>query len=501
MSGPSGSAELRALGLGVLLPGFPAGPPPGWLLEALAGGLGGVVLFERNASAGDGEPGAADEAVGALTAALRSARAEVLVGVDEEGGDITRLDAAHGSSFPGAAALGRVDDPALTQAVAAELGMRLRRAGIGLNLAPVADVDTPPAGATNPVIGVRAYGSEPTKVARHVAAAIAGHHEVGVATAAKHFPGHGATDADSHLALPVVDAELATLRQRELVPFAAAVDAGVDVVMTAHVVYPALDQRPATLSRAVVQDLLRGELGFDGAVMTDGLDMHAISRTVGPFEGAVQALAAGVDAVCVGGQSASEEHLEHLVLAIEEAVRAGRLSAELLHLSGQRLSRLVARGSEEEVEPGGGSAARVAAGRAIGVVGSPRLAGPALVVELRDPANVAVGEVEWGIGAPLRRRHPATEVVRVGPADDVPVELVRARSDATLVVSIRNPRLRPWQEGALASLRAARAGQDDPIVVDHGPASDPHVLGAQALLVRDASRIMAEVAVDRMLAR
>ncbi|WP_324275572.1 glycoside hydrolase family 3 protein [Blastococcus brunescens] len=198
--------------------------------------------------------------------------------LDEEGGDVTRLEYLTGSSYPGNLALGVVDDPAVTEAVAAAIGADLRRAGVTVDFAPSVDVNSD---SRNPVIGVRSFGPDPDAVARHGVAYVRGLQSAGVAATAKHFPGHGATTVDSHLGLPTIDADAATFRRRELPPFAAAVRAGVDLVMTSHVVFSALDARPATLSRRLLVDLLRTELGFAGVVVTDALDMAGVRAAHG----------------------------------------------------------------------------------------------------------------------------------------------------------------------------------------------------------------------------
>src|SRR6266536_1808351 len=177
---------------GCLLPGFAGTRAPDWILRRLDGGLGGAVLFSRNV---------ADPAqVAALTAELHAARPDGLVAIDEEGGDVTRLESATGSSYPGNLALGAAGDPELTRAVAASLGAELAAAGIDLDLAPVADVNSNP---DNPVFGVRSFGADPDLVGAHTAAFVAGLQSAGVAACVKHFPGHGDTSVDSHLDLPV----------------------------------------------------------------------------------------------------------------------------------------------------------------------------------------------------------------------------------------------------------------------------------------------------------
>src|SRR4029079_2171757 len=194
--------------------------------------------------------------------------------------------------------LGGVGDLALTEQVAAALGGDLARCGVNLDLAPVADLATDP---LSPIVGVRSFGSSPELAARHVAAFVRGLQGAGVAACAKHWPGHGDTHDDSHLALPTVDVSRETLLSRDVVPLRAAVEAGVASIMTAHIRVPALDDRPATVS-PVVLGLLREELGFDGVGITDALEMQGLAANVGVEEGAVQALRADADALCIGAE-------------------------------------------------------------------------------------------------------------------------------------------------------------------------------------------------------
>src|SRR3954453_6644299 len=194
----SGQDTLARDSLTVLQPGFPGTTAPDWLLRRLGEGLASVGLFGRNIPSPD--------QLAALTAQLRAERDDVLVAIDEEGGDVTRLEVGTGSSFPGNNALGAVDDVALTEAVALELGRRLAACGVNLNWAPSADVNSNPA---NPVIGVRSFGADTDLVARHTAAYVTGLQSAGVAACTKHFPGHGDTAVDSHLALPRIDADAA----------------------------------------------------------------------------------------------------------------------------------------------------------------------------------------------------------------------------------------------------------------------------------------------------
>ncbi len=477
--------ELRRLALGTLFPGFEGTLAPSWLLSLLDEGLAGVVLFERNVPPDDPDGG-----VAALTAQLRAGRPDVVVAVDEEGGDVTRLDHAHGSDVPGAAALGIVDDTELTSRVAASLGARLRHAGVTLNLAPVADVDADP---LNPIIGVRSFGSSAETVARHVAAFVEGQQRQRVAATAKHFPGHGATVEDSHYTVPSVSADRELLDRRELVPFRSAVAAAIQVVMTAHVRYPALDDVPATLSRRIVTDLLRGELGFAGVVMSDGLDMKAISETVGHADGAVQALVAGVDALCIGGESTGPETIELLVGAIARAVESGRLPIERLQDATTRVASLAA-WTQADAPPSpatipGPEAAR----RALRVQRVTALAAPALVLECHDEPTIASGTVPWALGEPLAARMPGTVVVTLSPDRADPAAVLADHPERPVVICVRGTRRRPWQRQVIERVRAARP---DTIVVEHDVPGDRQVLGPHHVLTYSGSKVSADAVAD-----
>jgi beta-N-acetylhexosaminidase len=395
-----------------LFPGFFGEEAPDWL----PGDFGGVVLFARNIRDRD--------QLAALTGALRAERPDLLIAVDEEGGDVTRLEAREGSSFPGNLALGAVDDVALTRRVAAAIGGELAGVGIDLDLAPVADVLVDPAAA---IVGVRSFGSDPQLVSRHVAAFVEGLQSTGVAACAKHFPGHGETADDSHLELPVSDADLETLRARALPPFAAAVGAGARVVMTAHIRFAALGEEPATLNANAI-GLLRSELGFDGVVMTDALEMQGAGGPAGIEEAAVRALVAGADALCLGADLTPEQ-----VAEVQAAVIA-RVPEERLLEAAARVAQLAAwtdprPGSDREA---GAEAAR----RALRVEGDVSLAGEPLVVELWPQATIAAGPSSHGLGELL-----GAETVRLREGDALPrpVDLTR------VVVVTRDAHRHPWQ--------------------------------------------------------
>ncbi|MFO7190793.1 MULTISPECIES: glycoside hydrolase family 3 N-terminal domain-containing protein [Thermocrispum] len=483
-------SDLRELALATLFPGFIGTfEPPEWVLRLAGEGLGGVVLFGRNVDPRRGDAGVAE-----LTGQLHAARSDLLVAIDEEGGDVTRLDAAEGSSLPGNAALGAIDDVTLTQRVAAELGERLRTCGIDVNFAPVADVD---ADERNPVIGVRAFGSDPELVSRHVSAWVLGQQAQGVAAAAKHFPGHGGTEEDSHLTTPVLRDSLEDVRRQALPPFRAAVKADVKLVMTAHILMPAVDPgAPATLSREIVTGLLREELGFDGVVVTDGLDMHAISRTVGHAEAAVLALQAGVDALCIGGDTVEPGRVEEMAAAIVGAVESGRLSGDRLAEAAERVRSLAQWCRNADRADESLPAASIAAKQAVRAHGDVALTDPPLVLELWEGPSVAAGNVPWGVGALLAARLPGTEVVRLTAEDCDVTQVLAAYPDRRVVICVREARRLPWQ---VRVVQAARAVRPDLVVVDHGIGSPPEVLGDNYVLAFGASRITAEAA-SRLMA-
>jgi beta-N-acetylhexosaminidase len=476
--------------LTVLQPGFAGTTAPDWLLRRIGEGLASVALFGRNVTS--------PEQVAALTAQLRAEREDLLVAIDEEGGDVTRLEVRTGSSFPGNHALGAVDDVGLTRAVAAELGRRLAASGVNFNWAPSADVNSNP---DNPVIGVRAFGADTDLVARHTAAYITGMQSAGVATCAKHFPGHGDTGIDSHHAMPRIDVDADVLAERDLVPFRAAVAAGSRAVMSAHILVPALDpDRPATLSRHILTDLLRGELGYDGLVVTDGIEMKAIAGTYGIERGTVLAVAAGADAICVGGGLHDEGTVRRLSDALVEAVRAGELPEERLADAAERvrsLSRWAAanRPADGAADAADGDVGLRAARRALRVTGdSAPLTEPPYVAALTPVANIAVGdETPWGVAAELCRLLPGTETGSFNGAD-AGREALAAAGARRIVAVVRDEHRHPWMAAALDVLLAARP---DTVVVEMGvPRAAPR--GAVHLATHGAARVCGRAAAEAL---
>jgi beta-N-acetylhexosaminidase len=466
--------RLAGLADAVLQPGFEGTVPPDWIRRRIAGGLRSVLLYARNIDT--------PEQVAALTRALRAESDDVIICIDEEAGDVTRLEAHSGSSRPGNLALGAADDVDLTAAVARHLGQELAGLGITLDFAPDADVNSNP---DNPVIGVRAFGSDPHLVARHAVAWIRGLQSAGVAACAKHFPGHGDTAVDSHHDVPVIAADRDALVAGELLPFRAAIDAGVATIMTGHLVVPAIDpDRPATLSYPVLTELLRGELGFDGLIVTDGIEMQAVARRYGLGGATVAALAAGVDAVCVGGEHYDEATAVTLRDAIVRAVIDGSLSEQRLADAAARVDALAAGSRTARLRrppagAGGVHPGLVAARRAIRVTAGPDgvpwpFTAPPHVVELSPTMNMAIGAgTPWGVYAPLSNLIGGATGVRLTETqldgDAAVAEMMDAQVWAAggrpIVAVVRDAHRHVWMRNALKHLLAARP---DAVVVEMG---------------------------------
>ncbi|MFD2333700.1 beta-N-acetylhexosaminidase [Cohnella sp. GCM10020058] len=276
-------------------------------------GVGGVIYFRRNLKDAS--------QVERLTKSLQEmATVPLLVSIDQEGGMVVRLEDGV-TVMPGAMAIGAAGNAEWAREAARHAGAELRAIGINMNFPPCLDVNNNP---RNPVIGVRSYGEKPHQVAELGTASVRGYQESGMAAVAKHFPGHGDTAADSHHALPAVPHGRDRLDAVELVPFRAAIAAGVDAIMTAHVVFPAYepDGVPATLSKRILTGLLRDQLGYDGVVVTDCLEMNAVSETIGVARGAVEAVRGGADLILVS------HRLDRQIAALEavyEAVLAGEI--------------------------------------------------------------------------------------------------------------------------------------------------------------------------------
>ena len=292
---------------------------------------GGLIYFDANLSD--------TEQIAELSSGVQDLAAEqgqgipLFLGIDQEQGMVVRMPV--GTHFPDAMAVGATGDTELAALRAATTATELTSVGINLNYAPDADVNTDP---NNPVIGIRSFGSDPERVSEMVLAEADAYAENGVVPVAKHFPGHGDTDVDSHTGLPVIDLDRQTWEDEHLPPFRAAVEAGVDSIMTAHVLMPGLDggedPDPATLSPTIIDGILRDELGYDGVVTTDALNMEGVRQRHADGEVAVRVIEAGVDQLLMPPDPAGA------VSAIREAVENGRITEERIDESVLRVLTL-----------------------------------------------------------------------------------------------------------------------------------------------------------------
>jgi len=297
-------------------------------------GIGGIILLDSNVTS--------PEQVRALTQALQTKAQQttgipLFIGWNYEGGDIIRRQAGM-TLFPSSMALGAATPAANLFAVGTAVGTEMRDLGVNMNFAPVLDVNSNP---DNPVIGLRSFADDPEKVAILGEQYIAGLQSVGIIAVAKHFPGHGDVDTDSHVSLPVVTAPRTLLETRELLPYQSAIEAHVGGIMIGHLSVPALSEsdpnRPASLSADIVTKLLRQTMGFDAVIMTDDLGMGAIINSYSPANAAVAAIQAGNDLLLSVN---SESYPELFHQAIKQAVNAGQISESQINDSVRRILRL-----------------------------------------------------------------------------------------------------------------------------------------------------------------
>ena len=473
----------RRLAAGCLLGSFVGTDAPPWLIESIRAGLGGVLLFAQNV--------VADEQVARLCAQLRSARPDVIIAVDEEGGDVTRLDARSASETPCPAAFGYVDDVQLTEQAYAELGHRVRSLGIDVTLAPCADINSNP---QNPIIGVRSFGETADLVSRHVTAAVAGFRRGGVTVCVKHFPGHGDTSDDTHLGTARISASMPTLTARELVPFTAAIEAGAEGVLTAHLVADALDDEPVSLS-APWTTLLRETMRFDGVIVTDALDMDGVAAgrgIAGVADAAVRALRAGADFLCLGSnfdEAMTSTVIEAVLLELEH----GTTTRSQLELSHKRIASLRA----DRPAPGSmpsDAASRVAEG-AIAVNGELPM-GPFAVLECRPRLSMASFNVSWGIAAELGQRGWPTMLIH--ETDDLDArcaEFIAIAGTLPILIVVRDAAVHQWQRDVIdRRLIAGRAA----VIAEMGWPTAWRPTSAAYIVTHGAARISAQALIERL---
>lgn len=459
------------LGPGALVwAGFDGPQVPAPLLDAIrAGRIGGVLLFAFR-----GNVRSKAQVRGMLGEAQDAARAgglpEVPVAVDQEGGSVVRV--GYRAVFPSAMALGAVGDTALVEQVARAVAQGLLADGIAVNHAPVCDVNVEP---RNPVINTRSFGDDPQRVAELAAAWVRGSEAAGVATTPKHYPGHGASDVDSHHTTVDVRADRSTLERRELAPFRAAIAAGASGVMTAHIRYPALDaDNIATLSRSISTQLLRRELGFEGLLMTDSLDMSGVTQVETPDGLVGRAVRAGIDAVMVTSnielQLAASERIALQVPAprVLEALRRAdafrrRFGIAVPHDDvddepSRALARETAARSITHVGPAWRSLDRIR----VTFVGAPRLSP---VEELRDPFGTLESALRRRFGERAVFAHDGRE-----PAGDAPLVVCTSSASFDREQSARVRELAP-RTALLCALRSpydATLAPDAPCLLSYG---------------------------------
>lgn len=470
-----------------LIPGFNGTSVPPWLARAIDDDLGGVLYFSHNIPV----PAQTRE----LSDEVRGLRANTIIAVDEEGGDVTRLETVAGSSVPGNAALGAVDDTYLTRSVGHAMAGMIRAAGIDVDFAPSLDVNSNP---NNPVIGVRSYSASAEVAARNGAAFITGLQEGGVAASAKHFPGHGDTDVDSHLALPVLDINGRQLRERDLVPFAAAVKADVKTIMVGHIRIPEFGDLPATFNPDILA-LGRNELGFAGVYVTDALDMAGASRGIGIGGAAVRAMNAGNDLLCLGNPVGRDDEAEYQAAhdALVDAARSGEIASVRLEEAAERIRDLVTWLERAQAAADGDAESLVevgtaAADRAVRVIGDVTLSGPPAVVDLRKGANIAVGSVPRHVQREIVNAIPGAQPVAAGNADAV----LAAATDRPLIVIVRAPHRDAEEARQLDALRTDRR---DLIVVVTGWPHEPESLADRVIVAYGASTALAKAVTARLV--
>jgi beta-N-acetylhexosaminidase len=439
--------------------GFDGLEPPGYLLDWLAEGrVGAVLLFGRNI--------ASPAQLAALTQTLHAAsKTPLLIGIDQEGGMVTRLRDGFTIS-PGAMALSAGGSAALAEAMSAVMAAEMRALGINWTFAPVVDIVHD---IRNRSVGTRSPGMDPAQVSRIAAAQIRGFQRGGVAATAKHFPGLGKTPIDTHEALAIIDGPLDYLWTNDLIPYRAAVDAGVETIMVSHVQFPALDTTyPATLSPHIIGQLLRQEIGFQGLVCTDDMEMRAIADHYGQGEAAVLAALAGQDMILISHAQAAQEAA---YAALTSAVRSGRLPLATIDAAVERIRAVKARVIHGPTPPLAviGSAAHQDVARRAAEAGLVLVRANEAVFPLPPQAPVTLVEFttylesevieqtgQSTLAAHFREVFPQAHTLRLLPDEVEPEAIAAARQVAetagVLVIATRNAHLLPEQREQAAVL-------------------------------------------------
>ncbi|MFI5731158.1 beta-N-acetylhexosaminidase [Kribbella sp. NPDC051587] len=469
---------------GALIVGFAGTTAPDNLRRAVADGLGAVILFTRNVTG--------PEQVLALTQSLRAERPDVIIGIDHEGGEFSHLAPANPWPLSSPRTLGDLDDVDLTRASARDAAATLASLGIDLMLAPSVDVNSNPA---NPIISTRSFGTTADRVSRHGVAFVEGVLEAGIAACPKHFPGHGDVATDSHLDLPRVDRSIDEVQAVELAPFKAAIAAGTDLVMSAHIVFSAYDDQPATLSHRILTGLLREELGFDGVITTDALEMQAITKMMSIEDAAVASIRAGADLAMIAIGAADPQGLtKHIV----DAVGNGSLPAERVADAASRVRRLAASLAQRKRQTAfDGAAIREVADRVVAGQTFPALGATPYVIDLTQGLHPAWHPYFSGLpeifariapgsdGVVLRDQHRLSEKEAAlfedqhsegEQSEDALAQAAAAAKGRPLVIAVQDAGRTPWIREALEFLLQGR--RDDVFVLCTGIPEDQALVPA-----------------------
>ena len=400
-------SEKDQLALGVLSIGFGGTRVPMWLKPYLENGLGGITLFGSNT------PDL--EATENLVKEIRHYNPSIVISIDEEGGDVTRIYAGTGSEQPSAAQLGRIDDIDYTRASYYNLGLVLNSLGIDLTFAPVADICS---NSKNPIVGIRSFGDRADLVGRHVAAAVRGLQEAGTSASLKHFPGHGGVLEDSHHNLPRIKGSFVDLEALHLEPFLSGIKAGARSVMVGHLIVDSLDsENAASQSARVMRDFLRQDLAYDGVIITDALDMGALGGPANIPHSAAAAIRAGADFLCLSGLPDQSSFVAGSMQRIVTGIEQGQIDESNLRASTDRISKL--RGLREGLEVKSHLDLNTQL-KGFEVFGNPKVSKNFITYrQLSGEPTAAAGHIKWGIKDALETAAVKVNVTNSYDAIDV----------------------------------------------------------------------------------
>jgi beta-N-acetylhexosaminidase len=482
---------------GALIVGFNGTTAPDELRRAVAAGLGAVILFTRNV--------ADAEQVAALTATLRAERPDLVIAIDHEGGEFSHLAPANPWPLASPRILGDLDDVDLTRASARDAAATLASLGIDLMLAPSVDVNSNPA---NPIISTRSFGTTADVVSRHGVAFVEGVHEAGIAACPKHFPGHGDVTVDSHLDLPRVDRSIAEVTEVELAPFKATIAAGADVIMSAHIVFSAYDDQPATLSHRLLTGLLREELGFHGVITTDALEMQAITKNQSIEDATVASVRAGADLAMIATGTADPRTL---TARLVDAVGNGSLAPERLGDAAGRVRTLAATLQTRPRQPGlDGAPIREVATRVVASQTLPALKSQPYVVDLTQGVHPAWNPYFSGLpdifsriapgsdGVVLRGEHRLLQTTE--QPDGAIERAAAAAAGRPLVIAVQDAVRTPWMREALTTLLQNR-GEDTVVLCTGIPEDRELVPDGVAIGTTSGRNLIVLEAIARALTR